>query len=318
MTTGIPSFDERYTLESTLGQGAMGVVYAGVRKEDSLPVAVKVLQPEVAANDEMRQRFVREATALSTLRHPNVIGVLEFGELGNTCFLVMEFLEGETLNVRLERGAMPPDELLRTAAQVADAIDFAHRHGVIHRDLKPGNILVREVDDRPQPKVIDFGIAKATGAALTDRTVYTGFAQLVGTPLYMSPEQGRGDAVDWRSDIYSLGATFYHMVTGQLPFTGMDAVSVMRKHATEALVAPRVRRPSLPLGVNLVILRMMEKATAARYQQPAQLIRDLDAILAGQAPPTFRAMMEKGPVGAPNSDGSAKAAKFPILKRYRR
>ncbi len=300
-----------YRVLGLVGRGAMGTVYRALQVRMEREVAIKILSPKYAHRPEFVERFFREARAAAKVSHANIIQGIDVGEHSGLYYFVMEYVEGKTVGQIVGRGEVfEPREACMIVRQVAAAMEAAWAAGLLHRDIKPDNILVT---DAGVAKLCDLGLAKAM-AGDPDETDPE-FA--VGTPDYISPEQSMGsEDVDIRSDIYSLGATFYHMVTGQLPFTGMDAVSVMRKHATEPLVPPRARRPSLPLGVNLVIMRMMEKVTAARYQQPAQLIRDLDAILAGQAPPTFRATMEKGPVGPGAGDG--KGPKFPILKRYRR
>ncbi len=300
-----------YRVLGLVGRGAMGTVYRALQVRMEREVAIKILSPKYAHRPEFVERFFREARAAAKVSHANIIQGIDVGEHNGLYYFVMEYVEGKTVGSILARGEVfEPREACSIVRQVAAAMEAAWAAGLLHRDIKPDNILVT---DAGVAKLCDLGLAKAM-AGDPDETDPE-FA--VGTPDYISPEQSMGsEDVDIRSDIYSLGATFYHMVTGQLPFTGMDAVSVMRKHATETLVPPRARRPSLPLGVNLVVMRMMEKVTAARYQQPAQLIRDLDAIVAGQPPPTFRATMEKGPVGPVAGDG--KGPKFPILKRYRR
>ncbi|MCC6740923.1 MAG: serine/threonine protein kinase [Planctomycetia bacterium] len=302
-----------YRVLSPVGRGAMGTVYKALQVRMEREVAIKILSPKYAQRPEFVERFFREARAAAKVSHANIIQGIDVGEHNGLYYFVMEFVEGRTVGSILSKGEVfETREACSIVKQVAMAMEAAWTAGLLHRDIKPDNIMVT---DAGVAKLCDLGLAKAM-AGDPDETDPE-FA--VGTPDYISPEQAMGsEDVDIRSDIYSLGATFYHMVTGQLPFTGMDAVSVMRKHATEPLVAPRVRRPSLPLGVNLVILRMMEKTSAARYQQPAQLIRDVDAILAGQAPPTFRAAMERGPVATVAGEGATKGSKFPILKRYRR
>jgi len=295
-----------------VGRGAMGTVYKALQVRMEREVAIKILSPKYAHRPEFVERFFREARAAARVSHANIIQGIDVGEHNGLYYFVMEYVEGHTVGSALARGEVfESREACSIIRQIASAMEAAWMAGLLHRDIKPDNIMVT---DQGVAKLCDLGLAKAM-AGDPDETDPE-FA--IGTPDYISPEQAMGSAdIDIRSDIYSLGATFYHMVTGQLPFSGIDAVSVMRKHATEPLVAPRLRRPSLPLPVNLVILRMMEKNTAARYQQPAQLIRDLEAIQGGQSPPTFRASLEKGL--APGAEGVAgRGPKFPILKRYRR
>ncbi|MCE9583713.1 MAG: serine/threonine protein kinase [Planctomycetes bacterium] len=305
-----------YRVLGVVGRGAMGTVYKSLQVRMEREVAIKILSPKYSHRAEFVQRFFREARAAAKVSHANIIQGIDVGEHNGLYYFVMEYVEGKTVGSILAKGEVfEPREACSIIKQVAAAMEAAWTAGLLHRDIKPDNIMV--TDAGGVAKLCDLGLAKAM-AGDPDETDPE-FA--VGTPDYISPEQSMGsENIDIRSDIYSLGSTFYHMVTGQLPFTGMDAVSVMRKHATEILVPPRARRPSLPIAVNLVIQRMMEKNAAARYQQPAQLIRDLEAILAGQPPPTFRAMLEKGSV-APAASGSGvvpKAPRFPTLKRYRR
>ena len=294
-----------------VGRGAMGTVYKALQVRMEREVAIKILSPKYSHRPEFVQRFFREARAAAKVSHANIIQGIDVGEHNGLYYFVMEYVEGRTVGQILARGEVfEPREACGIVRQVASAMEAAWMAGLLHRDIKPDNIMVT---DTGVAKLCDLGLAKAM-AGDPDETD-PDFA--VGTPDYISPEQSLGsEDIDIRSDIYSLGATFYHMVTGQLPFMGHDAVAVMRKHATEPLVPPRTRRSSLPIGINLVILRMMEKNSAARYQQPGQLVRDLEAIVAGQQPPTFRAALELGPVGLASGDG--KGPKFPILKRYRR
>lgn len=297
-----------YRVLGLVGRGAMGTVYKALQVRMEREVAIKILSPKYAHRPEFVERFFREAKAAARVSHANIIQAIDVGEYNGLHYFVMEYVDGRSVGSLLARGeTFEAKEACSIVRQVASALEAAWLAGLLHRDVKPDNILVT---DAGTAKLCDLGLAKAM-AGDPDETDPE-FA--VGTPDYISPEQSLGvDQIDIRSDIYSLGATFYHMVTGQLPFTGIDAVAVMRKHATEELLPPRIRKPSLPLGVNLIICRMMEKSAPARYQQPGQLIRDLDAVLAGQPPPTFRAVMEQSQPGAAGS-----GRKGPMLKRLRR
>ncbi|MBI2919850.1 MAG: serine/threonine protein kinase [Planctomycetes bacterium] len=301
-----------YRILGLVGRGAMGTVYKALQVRMEREVAIKILSPKYAQKPEFVERFFREARAAARVNHTNIIQGIDVGQHNGLYYFVMELVEGETVGCALGRGEVFETALaVSIVRQTAAALEAAWMAGLLHRDVKPDNILVT-----PQnvAKLCDLGLAKAI-AGDPDETD-PDFA--IGTPDYISPEQAMGaEEIDIRSDLYSLGATFYHMVTGQLPFNGIDPMSVMHKHAAEPLVAPRLRRPSLSLAANLVILRLMEKNPAARYQNPGQLIRDLEAILAGQPPPTFRAAMEKRPLGAGATEGHS-GPKFPILKRYRR
>jgi serine/threonine-protein kinase len=328
-----------YRVLGLIGRGAMGTVYKALQVRMEREVAIKILSPKYSHRPEFVERFFREARAAAKVSHANIIQGIDVGEHNGLYYFAMEYVEGKTVGAILARGEVfDPREACSIVRQTALAMDAAWQAGLLHRDIKPDNILVT---DTGVAKLCDLGLAKVVSGDPDE----TDPEMAVGTPDYLSPEQALGgDTIDIRSDIYSLGATFYHMLTGQLPFTGLDAVAVMRKHATESLVAPRLRRPSLPLAVNLVVCRMMEKNPAARYQQPGPLVRDLDAILAGQPPPTFRAMLEKGHVAIPGAasarvapgtaarpvaaaakpapaaqpQAAGKGPRFPILKRYRR
>jgi serine/threonine-protein kinase len=296
-----------YRVLGLVGRGAMGTVYKALQVRMERDVAIKILSPKYAHKPEYVERFFREARAAAKVSHANIIQAIDVGEHNGLYYFVMEFVEGDSVGSMISRGdVLDATRACPIVRQIASAMDAAWAAGLLHRDIKPDNILVT---DRGDAKLCDLGLAKA----IAGDPEGTDPDMAIGTPDYISPEQALGTPdIDIRSDLYSLGATFYHMVTGQLPFTGLNAVSVMKAHATEPLVAPRLRRPSLPLAVNLVIQRLMEKNPAARYQQPAQLVRDLDAIIAGQPPPTFRAALEGRSV--PGAGG----AKFPIFKRPRR
>src|SRR5215475_2422275 len=214
-----------YEILSSLGAGGMGEVYKARDTRLDRTIAIKVLPPHTAERPDVRQRFEREARVVSALNHPHICTLYDIGQEGGRDYLVMEYLNGETLADRLRRGALPLNETLRTASEVADALDRAHRTGIVHRDLKPGNIMLT----KDGAKVLDFGLAKmraqSAGAAVSGGSVMqtltsplTGEGAIVGTLQYMAPEQLEGQEADARSDIFSFGAVLYEMATGHRPF----------------------------------------------------------------------------------------------------
>src|SRR3954464_4598451 len=225
-----------YEVISPIGAGGMGEVYRARDTRLDRSVAIKIVSGDLTANPELRQRFEREARALSSLSHPHICALYDIGQLdaNGSDYLVMEYLEGETLAKRLERGAMPIRELLKVSVEVADALDKAHRQGLIHRDLKPGNIMLT----KGGAKLMDFGLAKAaamagahaapafSAAATLGQSPVTVTGTIVGTVQYMSPEQIQGKDADGRSDIFAFGSVLYEMVTGKMPFEGKTQLSV--------------------------------------------------------------------------------------------
>jgi len=216
---------ERYHIEREIGSGGMAIVYLARDLRHHRAVAVKVLKPQLSAALGI-ERFLSEIKVTANLQHPNLLPLFDSGEAGGRLFYVMPYIAGESLRARLEReGQLPIDEAVRIASAVASALDYAHRQGVIHRDLKPENILMQE----GLPLVADFGIALAASHANEARLTQTGHS--LGTPSYMSPEQAVGEQVDSRTDLYSLGAVLYEMLTGEPPHTGKTAPEIMAKDA---------------------------------------------------------------------------------------
>ena len=215
----LPYEMEKYVLEEELGRGGMGIVYRAYRKSDGQPVAIKMLSRGEFASPIEKQRFETEATASMKLNHPNIVPIYEYGEHKGCAYFCMKLIEGETLTQRLVRGPLSATETARLMLDVSEAIHYAHEQGILHRDLKPSNILLDENDN---PYVADFGLAKqATGDPTLTRS-----GAILGTPAYMAPEQaaGRRGEVSSISDVYSLGAILYHMLTGRPPFQAASAV----------------------------------------------------------------------------------------------
>ena len=276
-TTPRPPLSGRYELVHLVARGGMAEVYRAHDRLLDRPVAVKVLFPELSVDRNFVERFRREAQAAANLSHPHIVPVFDWGEDNGTYFIVMEFIDGRPLSSILRTaGPLHPDRAAEIAADVALALDYAHRHGVIHRDIKPGNVLIT---DEGQVKVTDFGIARAVN---TDESL-TQTGAVMGTATYFSPEQAEGLGVDARSDIYSLGVVIYEMVAGRPPFTGDSPVSVASKHVREQAPAPRTFNPSVPPDLEAIILKCMAKSPDYRYATGADLRVDLLRFHEGRA-----------------------------------
>ena len=242
-----------YEIIGLAGAGGMGEVYKAKDTRLDRTVAIKVLTGMVANNPDLRQRFDREAKAISSLNHPNICILYDVGEQDGQNFLVMEYLEGETLAAKLRNGSIGTDELLRYAIQIADALDKAHRKGLVHRDLKPGNVMIT----KDGAKLLDFGLAKlkVTGgvvegiSGITKSTPLTGAGTIIGTLQYMSPEQLEGKEADSRSDIFSFGAVLYEMATGNRAFQGSSQASLIGAIMKEEPTSRFPSRRSLLINV---------------------------------------------------------------------
>jgi serine/threonine protein kinase len=259
----------RYELSHLVARGGMAEVY---RARDQLldrPVALKVLFPELSVDRSFVERFRREAQAAANLSHPNIVPVFDWGEDNGTYFIVMEFVDGRALSSILRTaGPLHPDRAAEIAADVAGALSYAHRHGVVHRDVKPGNVLITE---EGTIKVTDFGIARAVN---TEESL-TQTGAVMGTATYFSPEQAEGMGVDSRSDIYSLGVVIFEMVTGRPPFLGDTPVAVASKHVREHPPAPREINPGVPPDLEAIILKCLAKSPDHRYATGDDLRIDL-------------------------------------------
>src|SRR5271155_591138 len=233
----------RYELSHLVARGGMAEVYRARVQLLARPVALKVLFPELSADRSFVERFRREAQAAANLSHPNIVPVFDWGESEHTYFIVMEYVDGEPLSsiIRTE-GPLEPSQAASISADIAKALSYAHRHGVVHRDIKPGNVLITADG---QVKVTDFGIARAIGA--DEQITQTGL--VMGTATYFSPEQAQGLEVDGRSDIYSLGVVLYEMLTGRPPFAGESPVSIAYQHVREQAPTPRSINPAVPAGL---------------------------------------------------------------------
>ncbi|UOF89204.1 Stk1 family PASTA domain-containing Ser/Thr kinase [Fodinisporobacter ferrooxydans] len=260
----------RYEVEERLGGGGMAVVYRGVDTLLNRNVSIKVLRSQFAGDEEFVYRFRREAQAAASLSHPNIVNIYDVGTDDEDHFIVMEYIDGCTLKEKIESlGALQAEEAVRIAKQICDALEHAHAHNIVHRDIKPHNILISK-DGRV--KVTDFGIARA----ITSDTITHNDSSVLGSVHYFSPEQARGGLADVKSDLYSLGVVLYEMVTGQVPFSGDTPVSIALKHLQESFVEPRMIKPSIPQSVENIILRALLKDPLQRYQSARELYRDLD------------------------------------------
>ena len=248
----------RYEIIKELGQGAMGIVYQALDPNIQRTVALKVLRSDLASDKEFRQRFQREARSAGKLTHPGIITIFDAAELGDTSFLVMEYLEGQTLAQLIkEGGALPSTQALDIAVQICDALDYAHSAQIIHRDIKPSNIVLLPGG---RVKLTDFGIARMMAEPRMTRT------GIIGTLDYMSPEQAHGKDVDHRTDIYALGVVLFEMLVGHPPFQMDSPSATLLKIVSEPLPSPRALNPAVSAVMEAVILKATDKDPAERYQ----------------------------------------------------
>jgi len=263
-----------YELESEIGRGGMGIVYSARDKRLKREIAVKVLPPELSFRADIRQRFLREAETAAQLNHPNIVPIYTVEERENLVYFVMAYIKGDNLGQRLQQhGPIPPVEVRRILREVADALAYAHHRNVIHRDIKPDNIIIDEETGRAM--VTDFGIARALTDSGDSRLTATGMA--IGTPAYMSPEQSAGDqAIDGRSDLYSLGVVGYQMLCGQPPFVASNTPSMLVKHLSEKPIPVDERWPDLPPDLSRAVMMCLEKDPADRFPSAAAFAVALD------------------------------------------
>src|SRR6202162_2498486 len=263
-----------YELENEIGRGGMGIVYCARDKRLKREIAVKVLPPELSFRADIRQRFLREAETAAQLNHPNIVPIYTVEERDNLVYFVMAYIKGDNLGQRLQQhGPMPPVEVRRILREVADALAYAHHRNVIHRDIKPDNIILDEETGRAM--VTDFGIARALTDSGDSRLTATGMA--IGTPAYMSPEQSAGDqAIDGRSDLYSLGVVGYQMLCGQPPFVASNTPSMLVKHLSERPIPVDERWPDLPPDLSRAVMMCLEHDPADRFPSAAAFAVALD------------------------------------------
>jgi eukaryotic-like serine/threonine-protein kinase len=273
-------FDGRYRIVRKLGSGGMANVYLAEDEELGRRVAVKILNERYAGDDLFIERFRREAKSAAGLSHPNIVSIYDRGEAEGTYYIAMEVIEGRSLKeLILTRGALPIETAVAYAKQLLEALRFAHRHGIIHRDIKPHNVLVsadqQVTAHEPRLKVTDFGIARHGASQMTEA------GSIMGTAQYLSPEQARGAPVTAASDLYSAGVVLYEMLTGKVPFTGDSAIEIAMKHVNELPAPPSSLRPDIPPDLDQIVLRSLAKDPADRYQTAEEFIEDLERFEAG-------------------------------------
>jgi eukaryotic-like serine/threonine-protein kinase len=266
----------RYRLEAKLGSGGMSTVYLARDETLDRPVAVKVMHREMSEQEDQLQRFRQEARAVAKLTHPNVVSVIDAGEDGGYPYIVFEYVKGETLKQRIGRvGALDTQEAIAYAIEVGRGLGVAHARNMVHRDIKPQNVLI---DEEGRAKLTDFGISRQL-----EQDGVTATGRVLGTTDYVAPEQAMGKAVDPRSDIYSLGVVLYEMLVGQVPFHADSQVGVAMKHVNEELPDVQRRRPEASAAVALVVERATAKNPDERYQTIAEMIDDLETALEVEA-----------------------------------
>jgi serine/threonine-protein kinase len=272
-------FDGRYRILRKLGSGGMANVYLAEDEELGRRVAIKILNDRHANDDQFVERFRREAKNAAGLSHPNIVSIYDRGEAEGTYYIAMEYLEGRSLKERIvAEGPLPIASAIEIVRQILRAVGFAHRRQIVHRDIKPHNVLL--VQDGPGDgderfKVTDFGISRTATSQMTEA------GSIVGTAQYLSPEQARGAPVDQRSDIYSVGIVLYELLTGQLPFTGETPLEIAMKHLSEIPKAPSELRPEIPTDLDMIVLRALAKDPADRFESAEEMERELARIAGG-------------------------------------
>src|ERR671929_1371949 len=268
-------FDGRYRVLRKLGSGGMAHVYLAEDQELGRRVAIKILDDRHAGDGQFVERFRREAKNAASLSHPNIVSIYDRGEAEGTYYIAMEYLDGRSLKeLIVARGPAPVNVAIEYARQILAAIRFAHRHGIVHHDIKPHNVLV---DAEGRLKVTDFGIARAGASQMTEA------GSIIGTAQYLTPEQAKGAPVDQTSDLYSVGVVLYELLTGAVPFSGDTPVEIAMKHLSSVPPAPSELRAEIPRDLDLVVMRALAKDPAERYQSADEMDADLARVQRGAA-----------------------------------
>jgi serine/threonine-protein kinase len=268
-------FDGRYRVVRKLGSGGMADVYLAEDEELGRRVAIKILNDRHANDEQFVERFRREAKNAAGLSHPNIVSIYDRGEAEGTYYIAMEYLDGRSLKeLVVARGPLPIADAIAFTRQVLTALRFAHKKGVVHRDIKPHNVMA-DADGRL--KVTDFGIARAGASQMTEA------GSIIGTAQYLSPEQARGAAVDQRSDLYSIGVVLYEMLTGTVPFTGETPVEIAMRHLSDTPQPPSTKRPEIPPDLDMIVLRALAKNPDDRFQTAEEMDAELERVAGGGA-----------------------------------
>ncbi len=296
-----------YRLEAILGQGAMGVVYRA-RDGAGAPAALKLMHAEAVADPTLRARFEREAKALFALRHPNILEVRGYGVEGGLPYLVMEYLEGKTLEDLVVEGSLDPEAGVRLGQDVLAGLAFAHDQGILHRDVKSENVFVtRGPSGAPRAVLLDFGLVKLDDAAQADSAKLTMAGSIMGSPAYMSPEQATGEVVDARSDVYAMGVVLYELVTGEWPFLAESPIELLRMHLLEPPPPLATRREGLVVRPELeaLVQKALAKKRGERWASAREMLTALEAIPSPRAWLSTRPADASPALGAPPPEPSA-------------
>jgi eukaryotic-like serine/threonine-protein kinase len=307
---------DAYTIEGEIGRGGMGVVYRARDERLQRRVAIKVLPPELAFQNDIRERFTREAQTAARLSHPHIVPIHSVGEGEGLVYFVMGYVDGESVAARIRRrGKLPVEEARRIMKEAADALSAAHALSIIHRDIKPDNILLEGT--RGRVMVTDFGIAKALSS--TSAATLTGAGVAIGTPAFMSPEQAAGEReIDGRSDLYSLGIVTYQMLTGELPFNAPTVAGILMKQITEVAPSVSTKRPDAPDDLALAVSRCLEKDPENRWPSADALRRSLENRSVGNYRPTGTGWKAGRPEARPPAGGAGGELRSPPTTRGRR
>lgn len=293
------SLNGRYKIEALLGQGGMSAVYKAYDPNLSRAVAVKLIHPHLSSNEDFVWRFKKEAAAVAAFHHPNIVQVFDFNTDADLHYMVLEYIAGQSVQetlkeLRKKNARISIAQALKAVLEICDALAYAHRHGTIHRDIKPANIML---DPQGRAVLMDFGIVKIVGS-----TTHTAAGAVVGTARYMSPEVIRGEPLDERSDLYSLGVTLFEMVSGEPPFDARTAIALLERHIREPVPDIRDSRPEAPAGLSRIIYKAMEKERETRYRSAVEMAVDLRELLDG---------LEPAPVSEPDFSPRAESAPPP-------